>query len=182
TLDVELLVEDQMAPVARTQIKVPDTATSLPITGLRFTPQTPGEKRLTLKVAPHEGELVTSNNEISTFVTVLSGGLNVLFLQGSNTWDYKFMMRSIATSPDIEVEGVVIRAPAGGETSAIDDGKFAPGRYNVYIFSDLPADYLTPKQHSLLVDAVRKGAGFIMLGGHSSFGAGGWADTPVADI
>ena len=76
----------------------------------------------------------------------------------------------------------MIRRPAQGEKSEIDDAEFAPGKYNVYVFSDLPADYLTPKQHKLLVEAVRKGAGFMMLGGHSSFGAGGWADTPVAEI
>ena len=44
---------------------------------------------VTLEVAQHDGEIVTTNNKISTFVTVLSGGLNVLFLQGPNfTWDY----------------------------------------------------------------------------------------------
>ena len=41
---------------------------------------------------------------------------------------------------------------------------------------------MTPAQHRLLVEAVRKGAGLIMLGGHSSFGAGGWADTPLTEI
>ena len=79
-------------------------------------------------------------------------------------------------------EGVVIRRAAEGEKSQIDDSYFAPGRYNVYVLCDLPADFLTTKQHKLLVEAVKKGAGFMMLGGHSSFGAGGWADTPVAEI
>ena len=82
-------VEGQAAPVAKTQVKVPEGADVAPITGLKYIPQTPGEKKITLKVAPREGELVLSNNEISTFVTVLSGGLNVMFLQGPNfTWDY----------------------------------------------------------------------------------------------
>ena len=35
------------------------------------------------------------------------------------------------------------------------------------------------KQHKLLVEAVKKGAGFMMLGGRSSFGAGGWAGTAI---
>ena len=75
--------------MAKTQVKVPDGADVIPITGLKYMPQTPGEKKVTLKVAKQDGELVVTNNEISTFVTVLSGGLNVLFLQGSNfTWDY----------------------------------------------------------------------------------------------
>ena len=48
--------------------------------------------------------------------------------------------------------------------------------------TDLPADYLAPRQHKLLADAVRKGAGLIMLGGRSSFGPGGWAQTDLADV
>jgi uncharacterized membrane protein len=183
TLTVELYVEGQAAPVAKTPVKVPDGADVIPITGVRFIPQTPGEKKITLKVAPQEGELIVSNNEISTVVTILSGGLNVLFLQGANfTWDYRFLMRAIERSPDIQVEGMVIRRSAQGDKSEIDDAEFTPGRYNVYILSDLPADYLTVRQHALLVEAVKKGAGFMMLGGRSSFGAGGWTGTAIEEI
>ncbi len=109
-------------------MKVPDGTDVIPITGMKYTPQTPGEKQVTLKVAKQDGELVVTNNEISTFVTVLSGGLNVLFLQGSNfTWDYRFLMRAIERSPDIQVEGWVIRRPAQGEKSEIDDAEFHAG-------------------------------------------------------
>ena len=127
--------------------------------------------------------MVVSNNEMSTFVSALSGGLNVLFLQGANsTFDYRFLGRAIMQSPAIQMDGIFIRPPAAGDKSEVDDEVLSPGKYNAYIFCNLPAEYLTPKQHALLVEAVKKGAGFIMLGGHSSFGPGGWADTPVADI
>ena len=89
---------------------------------------------------------------------------------------------SLAGSHDIQVEGVLIRRPRRARPVEVNDAEFAPGRYNVFVLSDLPADYLTPTQHRLLVEAVKKGAGLMMLGGHSSFGAGGWADTPLAEI
>ncbi|KAJ3058103.1 hypothetical protein HK102_010691, partial [Quaeritorhiza haematococci] len=183
TLDVELLVEDQPPAVARAQITVPAGTDAVPIAGLNYIPQTPGEKKVTLKVAPREGELVVSNNEISTFVTVLSGGLNVLFLQGPNfTWDYRYLMNSIATSPDIEVKGALIRAPAVGEKGELDDDEFTPGRYDVYVLSDMAANFLTRRQQQLLADSVKKGAaGLMMLGGRASFGPGGWGQTEVAD-
>jgi uncharacterized membrane protein len=182
-IDVELLVEGSDTPVAKTQVRVPAGAEVAPISGLKYIPQSPGDKRVTLKVTPLEGEFITTNNEISTIVTVLSGGLNVLFLQGrNNPFDYRFLMRAIATSRDIQVEGVVIRSSAHGETSQIDDAEFARGRYNVYVLSDLPADDLTTRQHRMLADAVRKGAGLMMLGGRNSFGPGGWAQTELADI
>jgi uncharacterized membrane protein len=143
----------------------------------------PGEKLLTLKVTPVEGEYVASNNEQSTFVTVLSGGLNVFFLQGPNfTWDYKYLMNSIMSSESIQVDTQVIKGPAKGENGEVNDADFEPGKYNVYVLSDLPANFLAPHQQKLLADAVRKGAGFMMLGGRTSFGAGGWANTAVAEI
>ena len=46
---------------------------------------------MTLKVRPKEGELVPGNNEVSTFLTVLRGGLNVLYIQGPNfSWEFKY--------------------------------------------------------------------------------------------
>jgi hypothetical protein len=182
-IEVELMVEGQATPAAKVQVKVPDGTEVVPITGLKYIPQTPGDKKITLRVAPRQGELVVSNNEISTIINVLSGGLNLMFLQGPNfTWDYRYLMRSIMTSQDIQVDGVVIRRPARGETSEVDDAEFAPGRYNIYVLSDLPSEYLAPRQHRLLAEAVKKGAGLMMLGGRSSFGAGGWAQTDLADI
>jgi uncharacterized membrane protein len=182
-LDVELWVEDQPAPVAHAKIKVPESSDTIPVSGIRYIPQTHGEKLVTLKVAHQNGELLESNNQISTFVTVLSGGLNVLFLQGPNfSWDYKYLTRAIGTSQDIQVELVVLRRPAEGDSSSIEDLVFTPGRYNAYILSDLPADHLTRRQHKLLADAVKQGAGFMMLGGRSSFGPGGWADTEIAEL
>jgi hypothetical protein len=183
TIEVELHVEGEPEPVARKPIKIPEGADVAQITGLEFSPKTTGEKMVTLQVAPREGELVVSNNKISTFVTVLSGGLNVMFLQGPNfTWDYRYLMRSIGTSPDIQVEGVVIRRKAQGDTGELEDSEFNPGRYNIYVLSDLPAEYLTTRQQKMLADAVRQGAGLIMLGGRTSFGPGGWAGTPLADV
>jgi len=184
TLDVELYVEGQTLPAAKTRVKVPDGADSVPITGLEYIPKTPGDQKITLKVAPQDGELVVANNEISTFVTVLSGGLNVRFLQGPGvTWDYRFLMWSIMTSQDIEVEGAVIRRPAAGDKSEVDDGEFTPGKYDVYILGDMSADFLTRKQHKMLAQAVTSGAaGLMMLGGRNSFGPGGWGRTELADI
>lgn len=182
-LDVELFVEDNPIAVAHTQVKVPDQSNVVPIKGLVYKPQSPGEKLVKLKVTPQEGEMLKSNNEISTFVSVLSGGLNVLFLQGSNfSWDYKYMMLSIASSQDINVQALVIKAPAQGDRGAVEDLEFAPGRYNAYILSDLHSSFLTTKQQRLLAESVRQGAGLMMLGGHNSFGDGGWGDTPLADI
>jgi hypothetical protein len=183
SLDVEMDVEGQTPPVATQRVKAPEGTEVIPIPVMRYIPQTPGEKKITLRVKPREGELIRTNNEIGTYVTVLSGGLNVLYLQGGGAgWEYKYLFRALAASPDIQAEFRQIRIPATEARPEIGDVEFVPGRYNVYILGDLPANYLTRVQQRLLTNAVEKGAGLIMLGGHSSFGAGGWASTDLARV
>jgi uncharacterized membrane protein len=183
TVDAELLVEGQDEPVATRQIHVPEGTEEIPVTGLKYVPQTPGERKVTLRVKPKAGELVPTNNEYSTFVTVLKGGLNVLFVQGPHSpWEQKFWLRSVESSPDIRADLKVIRKAAVGDEGELPDILFAPGSYDVYVLSDLPADFLTRAQRALLAKAVENGAGLIMLGGRSSFGEGGWAGTEVAGV
>ena len=185
SLDVEMLVEGQPDPIATQRIKVPEGVEVIPITGLKYVPQnaSPAERRITLRVKPREGELIQSNNSVSTFITVLKGGLNVLYIQGPHSpWEQKFLMRSIATSPDIHADLRIVKNPARSNTGELKDDDFAPSRYDVTILGDLPANFLSPAQNALLARGVEKGGGLMMLGGRSSFGAGDWAGTEVARI
>jgi RNA polymerase sigma factor (sigma-70 family) len=109
--------------------------------------------------------------------------LRVLFLMGKQfTWEYRFIARALAEVPEIHINAILIREPARGGKGQLEDKELEPGRYDVYVLSDLPADDLTLQQKGMLATAVKRGAGMIMLGGHSSFGAGGWAQTEVARI
>jgi uncharacterized membrane protein len=182
-LDVELMAEGEVRPVARARVTVPEGAESIAVDNLKYTPQSAGEKLLTLRVTPKEGELIPTNNEFSSFVTVLSGGLNVLHVQGPGTaWEGKFVSRSLSRSREIQSQLKVLLRPARGDQGGLPDDDFTAGRYDVYILGDVPADYLTPRQQAGLAAAVQAGAGLIMLGGKDSFGDGGWAATPLAAI
>lgn len=177
TLDVELMAEGYDQPVARAQVKVPADSEVVATPALRFTPQSADEKLLTIRVAPREGELIASNNEFSTFVTVLPGGLDVLHLQGPGTiWEGKFTTRALDESREIQSQLKVLLGP----DDRLDED-FAPGAHDVYVLGDVPADYLTPVQHQLLAQSVSRGAGLIMLGGRDSLGDGGWGATPLAE-
>jgi hypothetical protein len=182
-IEVELYVDRDPKPVATKTINVPIGAEVISVTGLKYLPEIPGEKRMTLKVKPREGELVTTNNEVSSYLDVLKGGLKVLFVQGPDfSWDVKYLPRSLDAAREIHADLKVIREPARGDRGLLDDADFAPGQYDVYILSGLPADYLTRLQIRALVNDVEKGAGLIMLGGRGSFGSGGWSRTELAQL
>lgn len=183
SVEVELLVEGDPRPVDTQTIKVPEGADVVPVTGLKYIPETPGEKRLTLRVKPQGGELVPSNNEVSTYLEVLKGGLKVLYVQGPDfSWEPRFLIRGVDPAREINTELRVIREPARGDKGLLDDADFTPGQYDVYILGGVPADHFTRPQIALLARAVERGAGLMMLGGRSSFGLGGWGTTELDKV
>jgi uncharacterized membrane protein len=181
-IEVELYVENEGVVDRKT---VTPTAGSeiLNVTGLKYLPQIPGEKRLELRVKPQDGELVKTNNSFTTYLTVLKGGLKALYVQGPNfTWEIRFLVRSLDAAKEIHVDTRVVRQPAIGDKGLLEDVEFAPGNYDVIILGDISADFLTSTQQRLLANAVEKGTGLMMLGGRSSFGEGGWGNTALAGI
>jgi len=158
---------------------------------MTYVPETAGEFKLTLEAVPQPGELVTTNNRLSTFVRVLKGGLNVLYLEGEMRAESKFLRRALAASRDMKVDYFLIRRnPAkplsdGPTTAFIRPAKldlaeaFRPGKYDVVILGDLDSAAFKPEELGQLADAVSRGTGLIMLGGFHSFGPGGYGQTAL---
>jgi uncharacterized membrane protein len=181
-IEVEMIVEGE-GTVATIKVTPKTGADVIPITGLKYLPQTSGEKRVSLKVKQQSGELVQANNEFSTYLNVLRGGVRVLYIQGPNfTWEYNFLSRSLDAAKEVHVDFKVIRQPASGDRGLLDDADLSKGNYDVIILGDIAAEYLTPRQHLLIAKAVEGGAGLVMLGGRTSFGLGGWSNTDLAGV
>ncbi len=181
---VQLAVEStpgKMEVVDSQRLSSTKSGDRLPIR-LKYIPELPGEKKVTLKIAPQSGELITTNNETSTFVTVLDGGLKVLYLNGALLPEQKWLRRSLDASPDMNVDYRYIDARKPESRPKDMQELFEPGRYDVYIIGDLDATALTEAELAALAEAIDRGAGFIMLGGLHSFGAGGYAATPLANV
>ena len=183
-IPVQLLFETspgKMEPVDQENLRVTAAGALLPVQ-FSYAPQLPGEYKLSLEAVAQPGELVTTNNRLSTFVNVLKGGLNVLYLEGSLRVEQKFIRRALDASADINVD--YVRLDAGRPDARPQDlaERFKPGKYEVYLLGDLDSDAFRGNELQDLADTVSRGAGLIMLGGFHSFGPGGYAETPLADV
>ena len=181
---VQLLFEGpggKMLPEAGAELKSSQAGESIPLE-LDTVPQTPGEYKVTLRVPNQPGELVTTNNEMSTFVTVLKGGINVLYLEGALRVDQLYLRRSLDASPDVKVDFVRLdpRDPKQRPADLLE--RFQPGKYDVYIIGDVDSSQLTTEELQALARVVQNGAGLAMLGGFHTFGPGGYAETPLAAV
>jgi hypothetical protein len=183
-IDVRLLFETspgKMEVVRQEKVKATADGQLLPVK-LSYVPEVPGEFKVTLEAVQQPGELVTTNNQLSTFVHVLKGGLSVLYLEGGLRPEIGSLRRALDASRDIHVAYRRID-PRHSQTRPGDlPEAFRPGKYEVYILSDLDATAFHGSELKDLAEAVNRGAGLIMLGGEHSFGPGGYASTPLAEV
>ncbi|MFV2066325.1 MAG: hypothetical protein ACC645_05045 [Pirellulales bacterium] len=177
---IELLYETSPGKsqvVATRQVTASTDGQSLPVE-LDYVPQKVGEHKLTLRAVPYEGELVTTNNHLSTFVTILKGGIHVLYLEGEMRREQKFLRGALDASPNIKLDfWLDRRKPHEGPADLRD--QIREGEYDVVIVGDLDATALTDITWRMIAQRVDTGMGLIMLGGFHSFGPGGYGATPI---
>jgi len=180
---VRLSVEQpdgQLAEVARRTIRATEEAVEQPVR-LEWTPDSLGERKLVLAVDSIEGETVATNNELSTFVEVVDGGLRVLYLEGSPRVEQRFLRRTLAASPDIQLDFRWIDSTRR-DLWPVELGQELTRDYKVFLIGDLDADAFRPADLTGLRARVEAGAGIGLLGGFHAFEAGGWGSSPLGRL
>jgi len=182
-VDLKLLFDGDVAD--RRSIDLPQSDGRVKVE-LSYVPTIPGEHKVTLEVSESgtkRGELVESNNQISTFVTVLKGGLRVQFLEGGlEAWESQFIRKALDRSPDIKVDFQWVRDDRSLAEGTVASTLFDRAIYDVVVLRDVPRAWLPASALERLRKAVESGAGLAMIGGRQSFGPGGYSDSPLAAV
>ena len=181
---VRLLAENdagEMTEVSQTTVRGTSESFEVPVR-LSWTPSTLGERKLSLVVDSQEGEVVTSNNELSTFVDVVDGGLRVLYLEGALRVEQRFLRRVLAATPGIQVDFRWLDSTAQGRNEwPVDLSRDLQSKFDVILIGDLDSSALRQQDVERIRLLVRQGMGLGMLGGFHAFEAGGWGSTALRD-
>jgi hypothetical protein len=161
------------------RIRVPGDSEVIPVE-LLYVPQQSGESKIALEVVPLDDELRTSNNHRETIISVQKGGINVAYYDKAR-WEQKFI-KGVNTSEKIQLDFQAIHKKKLQDLTRLDPEWFLPDKYDAYIIGDVSADVFGPRLLRELADRVKEGAGLLMTGGYESFGPGGYARTPLADL
>jgi hypothetical protein len=183
TITVRLLAENdtgEMEPVATAEVQATTESAEEPIR-LAWTPRGLGERKLTLAVDAQDGEVVLANNELSTYVDVVDGGLRVLYLEGALRVEQRFLRRVLAASPDMQVDFQWIDSTRR-DRWPVDISRAAAGDYNVFLIGDLDSAAVRPADLQTILAKVEAGAGIGLLGGLHAFEAGGWAGSALGPL
>jgi hypothetical protein len=142
----------------------------------------PGTYRLKVEAETQEGELITTNNLQIAFVEVREGGGRILYLEGTQRQEQTFVRRSLRRFPDLDLTYRWIPKDTSATWPIDLNDSFRPGKFDIYVIGDLDASALGDAQLRELADTVSAGAGLVMLGGYQTFGAGGYASSPLAEV
>jgi hypothetical protein len=177
---VVLLAENAagaMEEAARTRVRASGDGVEEAVR-IAWTPTALGERKLTLRVEPQEGEVILANNELSTFVEVIDGGLRVLYLEGALRVEQRFLRRVLAASPDIQVDFEWIDA-THRDRWPVDLARRLTADYDVFLIGDLDAAAVRPEDLRTMLGRIDAGSGLGMIGGFHAFEAGGWGSSPL---
>ena len=153
-----------------------------------------GVQRYRLTAGPIAGELSPLNNARIVTVNVQKKALRVLYFTRALGQEFKVLRNALARDPGLAFTALFRTA---GERFTLQgdrlpgDESLAAGfpttqkalePFAVLIIGSVPAEAWTPQQMQALLQYVEGGGTVVFLGGDSSFGRGGFAQTSLASI
>ncbi|MFQ5913059.1 MAG: glutamine amidotransferase [Nitrospinota bacterium] len=160
-----------------------------------FTPEEVGLLRLSVEAFSQLGEHTRANNSVDFSIQVLRDKHRVLYVSGRPSWNYRFMRRALKLDPGIDLVSFVILRTINDEVdipqSELSLISFPTERiftrelnnFDLLIFDNFSFRPYFPFYYlENVAKFVEQGGAFLMLGGDSSFGAGGYNDSPLESI
>ena len=167
-------------------------------TAVKFevTPKETGLVRYRAEVNPLPGEEDKSNNSAECEARVLKEKVRILYLSGHPNYEYRFLRQVLKTNPNYEmVSFILLRGINNVMAFPEDQLTLIPFPVNDIFTKDLPqfdivvlesfpySEYMPAQMFDSLARLVtERGGALLMVGGDQSFGRGGYAATPLADL
>ena len=148
-------------------------------------------RKLKLSIGPEPGEAVADDNQTEVHVLLTQPRIRVVYVEGTIRPEYRSLKRFCETDPNVEFMGLVRASGntfwaqggiAGRQLAALPTTDEDFKLFDVLILGDLDRTFLTDAQIAGIRKFVNDGGGLLMLGGHNSFGPGGYSDTPIEQV
>ncbi len=144
-----------------------------------------GAAQVEISVAPFADEVTPQNNRIERSVRVVNEKINVLCMEGSPRWEYRYLMAMLKRDPRINVTFIATKAQAEmAQNSSEYISRFPETReeaykYDLVILGDVDSSFFSAEAFLRLEELVKdRGGSLVMLAG-SRFAPTSYAGTPV---
>jgi len=162
---------------------------------LSLIPNRLGRAAYTVAIPTESDDTVPENNERAFLLEVTRERLRALLVSGHPSWDSRFLRALLKSDPAVDlITFFILRTQNDNSMASADELSLIPfpteelfeqhlKSFDLVIFQDFDfAPYQMARYLPRIHDYVLGGGSFAMLGGDRSFGAGGYAATPIAEI
>ncbi|HKP86801.1 MAG TPA: glutamine amidotransferase [Blastocatellia bacterium] len=184
------LVED--SHLLRSQ-DVPAQGEATAVARVTFTPSTPGLHRYRFTAPPSPDDPVADNNSAELLIDVVDERPKILYIEGEPRWEYGKLRESVAEEKNITLVSALRSADGKFYRQGVENqDELAAGfpkseeelfKYDAIMIGSVEATFFTFDQLKAIEQFVsRRGGVLLALGGAKSFNAGGYGNTPIADL
>ncbi len=162
---------------------------------LSWMPSRLGRSVFTVSIPTEADDAVPENNERGFLLRVTRERLRALLVCGHPSWDARFLRAFLKSNPAIDlITFFILRTQNDNSMAPPEELSLIPfpteelfeqhlASFDLVIFQDFDfGPYQMARYLPRIRDYVTAGGSFAMLGGDRSFGAGGYAGTPIAEI
>ena len=169
TVQVELLDDRRVVDQKRLQLTSGD---GLGEVNLRLIPEEPGQKMLSTRVTPVEGEETTDNNQRFFAVKVLKSKLLVLLVSEAPDYEVGFLKRFLEQSDKYEVQFAATGGRVGNMAGSFPSRQTELNRFDLVILHDPDPNRLTAKKEIIESYLSNRGGALWVLMGERFANAG----------
>lgn len=159
-----------------------------------FVPRQIGQEIYSVKVPVLENEALITNNQSMFLLRVIRDKIRALQVVGRPSWDERFMRRLLKRDPNIDlISFFILRTGESLSNASRNELSLIPfptsdlfdkelGSFDLVIFQNFNFGPYNMRQYLPKIEEfVKKGGGFVMIGGDLSFASGGYARTAIEE-
>ncbi len=144
-----------------------------------------GAARIEVVIDPFDDEATAANNRTERSVRVVNEKINVLCMEGSARWEFRYLRAMLKRDPRINATFIATRAKAEmAQSSSEYIARFPSKRdeafkYDLVILGDVDATFFNADEFSRLEELVRERGGSLLMLCGSRYSPTSYAGTPV---
>jgi hypothetical protein len=144
-----------------------------------------GAAKIKVTIEPFADETTEENNHIERSVRVVNEKINVLCIEGSARWEYRYLRAMLKRDPRINATFIATRAqPELAQNSSEYIARFPNKRedafqYDLVILGDVDAEFFSADEFSRLEELIKERGGSLLMLCGSRHAPTSYAGTPV---
>ncbi len=144
-----------------------------------------GAARVEVAIEPFSDEATAANNRVERSVRVVNEKINVLCIEGSARWEFRYLRAMLKRDPRINATFIATRAqPELAQSSSEYIAQFPEDReeafsYDLVILGDVNSSFFSAEAFQRLEELVRERGGSLLMLCGARFAPASYAGTPV---